>query len=211
MAQREGNYAIQARSAKKRFLTYDQQTLIRKFGLAWDEQYLYTVLLSRPYRLCRATGDMEKQVDGVWTDGNSFEEVMTLLDLLCDAREDRCLSGNWKSMQNFGLMFHQNLLEEQRDTAAERFDREPEIFRRGCQALGGKPVSGADMAYSIELFDGLPICVQFWHGDEEFRPRLRYLWDENANQYIRYETMYYAVSLLKTRILEGTTGTFLSN
>ena len=194
--ERKDNYAIQARDAKNRFLGYDQEKLIQKYGLKYDEEYLYTAMLSQPYRLHRKTGDMDKLADGLWQDANSFGEVMTLLDMLCDARDDRSVSGKWKSMQSFGLMFHRNLLEERRDPNADHFDRHPEQFHKGCLALGGKPVPGCDMGYGVELFDGLPVAVQFWHGDEEFFPRIRYLWDENALQYIRYETMHYAIPLV---------------
>jgi hypothetical protein len=197
-----GNYLLQARSAKQRFLSYDQQKLIQKFRLEWDETFLYTTLLGRKYRICRQTGDMDCLTDGGWADGNSYEEVMTLLDLLCDSRDDRFIAGRWKSMESFGLMFHQNLLQDERDPLAERFDREPEALRKAGLAIGGKPQAGADIAFVFEVFDGLPIVLQFWHGDEEFAPRIRWLWDENARMYIRYETMYFAVGLLRRRILE---------
>ena len=197
-----GNYLLQARSAKQRFLSYDQQKLIQKFRLEWDETFLYTTLLGRKYRTCRQTGDMDCLTDGGWADGNSYEEVMTLLDLLCDSRDDRFIAGRWKSMESFGLMFHQNLLQDERDPLAERFDREPEALRKAGLAIGGKPQAGADIAFVFEVFDGLPIVLQFWHGDEEFAPRIRWLWDENARMYIRYETMYFAVGLLRRRILE---------
>ena len=197
-----GNYLLQARSAKQRFLSYDQQKLIQKFRLEWDETFLYTTLLGRKYRICRQTGDMDCLADGGWADGNSYEEVMTLLDLLCDSRDDRFIAGRWKSMESFGLMFHQNLLQDERDPLAERFDREPEALRKAGLAIGGKPQAGADIAFVFEVFDGLPIVLQFWHGDEEFAPRIRWLWDENARMYIRYETMYFAVGLLRRRILE---------
>ena len=105
-------------------------------------------------------------------------------------------------MTDFGLMFHQNLLEERRDKTADLFDRNPEGFRRACAAMGGRAIPGADIGYAIELFDGLEIGVQFWHGDDEFYPRLRYLWDENALLYIRYETMHYVLPLLLRRITE---------
>ena len=59
------------------------------------------------------------------------------------------------------------------------------------------------MGYAVELFDGLKIGILFWAGDEEFTPRFRYLWDENADQYIRYETMFYAVDLLRQRLGRG--------
>ena len=64
-------------------------------------------------------------------------------------------------------------------------------------------MAGADLSFSFEVFDALPLAIQFWHGDDEFAPRLRYLWDENAKMYIRYETMYFAVGLLLRRIKEN--------
>lgn len=203
---RTDNYAIQAAQAKLRFLTYDQQRLIDKYALKADDSYLYTAMLSQPYRISRTTGDLEKLEGEAWVDGNTYEEVMTLLDLLCDAKENRSVSGNWKSLQSFGLLFHRGLLEERRNPHADYFDANPEAFHRGCLALGGKPVPSCDMGYAVELFDGLPVAVQFWHGDAEFFPRLRYLWDENALQYIRYETMHFAVGLVIRRIRQMGSG-----
>ena len=196
------NYQIQAAQAKARFLTYDQERLIKKFRLEHDDIYFYVNFLCKQYRVSRKTGDMEFRDGDAWRDGNTYEEVMTLLDMLCDSRDDRWISGRWSNMQSFGLQFHQNLLEEPRDPAAVYFDRDPERLRRACRALGGETIPGGDIGFSVELFDGLRIGVLFWAGDEEFSPRLRYLWDENAKQYIRYETMYFAVNLLMRRLRE---------
>lgn len=199
---RKNNYLIQAQQAKTRFLTYDQQKLIRKFDLQFDEQYLYVNLLCKQYRIDRVTGDLQRRDGAVWNDGNTYEEVMTLLDLLCDSRDDRCLAHTWQNMQTFGLQFHQNLLEERRDPTAERVDRNPQMLHRAAKALGAEAIAGGDIGYAFELFDGLKIGLLFWHGDDEFLPRIRYLWDANAKQYIRYETMYFAVDLLLRRIRE---------
>ena len=202
--ERRNNYLIQEQQAKERFLTYDQQKLIRKFGLQFDAEYLYVRLLCRLYRLSRTTGDLQRQEGGTWCDGNTYEEVMTLLDLLCGSRDDRSLSHRWQNMQTFGLQFHQNLLEEPRDPRAERFDRQPELLHLAARELGAEAISGGDIGYAFELFEGLKIGLLFWHGDDEFAPRIRYLWDENAKQYIRYETMYFAVNLLHRRLNEAT-------
>lgn len=199
---RKNNYLIQAQQAKTRFLTYDQQKLIRKFDLQFDEQYLYANLLCKQYRIDRVTGDLQRRDGAVWNDGNTYEEVMTLLDLLCDSRDDRCLAHTWQNMQTFGLQFHQNLLEERRDPTAERVDRNPQLLHRAAKAMGAEAIAGGDIGYAFELFDGLKIGLLFWHGDDEFLPRIRYLWDANAKQYIRYETMYFAVDLLLRRIRE---------
>ena len=200
--ERTNNYLIQAQQAKKRFLTYDQQKLINKFNLQADGQYLYMTLLRKAYRLCRATGDLERCVNGIWEDANTFEELLTLLDLLCDSRDDRFLTHRWQNMQTFGMQFHQNLLEERKDPVAMRFDHDPDYLHRAAKELGATVISGGDIGYAFDLFDGLQIGLLFWHGDEEFLPRIRYLWDENAKQYLRYETMYYAVNLLRRRIKE---------
>lgn len=200
--ERVNNYLIQVQQAKKRFLRYDQKKIIHKLKLKADEKYLYAKMLCKLYRLNRANGDLESWDGEAWQDSNTFEEVLTLLDLVCDSRENRYLSCRWKNMQSFGLMFHQNLLEKERDPWAERFQQDPEGLKRACLAMGGKVLPQGDVAYAIELFDGLRIAIQFWEGDEEFPPRLRFLWDENALMYIKYETMYYAVNLLMRRIGE---------
>ena len=199
---RKDNYLIQAQQAKQRYLTYDQTMLIRKFSLESDADYIYVNLLCIPYRLSRSTGDLQKKQAGQWVDGNSYEEVMTLLDLLCDSRDDRCISGTFQNMQSFGLHVHRNLLEDARDPFAEAIDADPALLHRAAAALGAKPLRGGDIGYAFELFDGLELGLLFWHGDDEFAPRVRYLWDTNARQYIRYETMYFAVSLLRRRIRE---------
>ena len=198
--ERVNNYLIQAAQAKARFLTYDQEKLIEKFGLEFDEDYLFVNLLGQRYRIGRANGNMEKRDGDLWLDGNSYEEVMTLLDLLCDSRDDRHLAHRWQNMQSFGLQFHQNLLEESRDAFAERIDHDPELLHRAAKLLGAQPIRGGDYGYAFPFFEGLKIGLLFWHGDEEFAPRVRYLLDENAKQYLRYETMWFAVTLLRRRI-----------
>ena len=197
--ERTNNYLLQAAQAKRHFLTYDQAALIRKLKLAYDDDYFYPVLFARKYRLSRSTGDLEREEKDGWQDANTHAEVMTLLDFVCDSREDRFVSGRFKNMADFGHAFHQSLLEE-RDPNAELFQSRPEDFRKACVALGGKPLPTGDIAYSIEVFDGLPLAVQLWFGDEEFPASLRFLWDENALMYLKYETMYYARELLLERL-----------
>lgn len=200
--ERKDNYLLQAQQAKRHFLTYDQNKLADKLNAKMDERYLYISFFNAPYRIHRQTVDIQRMKQDTWVDANSYEEVMTLLDLVCDSREDRWLTGRWKSMSDFGLQFHQNLLEEKKDALASRIDEDPDRYRKACKALRGRPVSNCDIGFAFGLFDGLEICVQFWHGDEEFFPRIRFLWDENALQYLRYETMYFAVGLLRRRLHE---------
>lgn len=202
MTEKRDNYKLQVLQAKQLFLTYDQQELISRCGLRHDEKYLYVTFLGDAYRICRHTGDMERLHQGSWVDGNGFGEVMTLLDWLCDSRADRYITGRWINIVSHGHFFHRNLQEEGEDPDAMFFDRHPEAFASACRTMGGTPMPGGDISYAIELVDGLCVLVQLWHGDEEFPPRLRLLWDENTTRYIRYETTWYAAGLLNRRLRE---------
>lgn len=197
--ERRNNYAIQARNARQLFLSYDQKALQEKLHLPADEDYFYTSFLGEPYRIARKTGDLERAKDGAWVDGNSFDETLSIFDLICDSKENRKISGIWKNMTDFGLQFHQNLMES-RDTLAEFAQRAPAEYRAALEKLGGRPLKGADIAYALPVFEDLELALFFWAGDEEFAPRMRYLWDENALAYIRYETMYYVLDCLRTRL-----------
>ena len=202
MEQRRNNYDIQASQAKKLFLTYDQQEIITRCRLAFDESHFYIRFLGSQYRINRQNGDVEREEAIGWQDANSFEEVMTILDWLCDSRKDRFIAGKWVNIVTQNHAIHRDLQEDGEDPLAVMFDKDPGGFDRACCALGGIRQSGADQSYVIELVDDLQILVQLWHGDEEFAPRLRLLWDENATRYIRYETTWYAAALLRQRLLE---------
>lgn len=200
MIETKNNYLIQAQQAKCAFLKLDQQTLIDKLKLSYDEEYLYPRMLGSDYRIHRETADISRRVGDAWVDGNTFEETMTLLDLVCDSKPERFLRRTMKLMQNFGLQFHQNLLEKPMDPFAEAIQHDPEGFRQGCMALGGRVEDTADIAYTMEIFDGLCLSIRFWEADEDFPSSIRWFWDENANMYIRYETMYFAIGLIERRI-----------
>ena len=172
--ERRDNYAITVQRAKALFLEYDQAALARKLKAELDESYLYTAFLSEPCRIHRTTGDISRFTQGSWVADNSFGLVLTLLDLVCDSREDRHPTGNWKNMRDFGHGFHQQML-EQRDPWAERFQENPQAFASACKRLGGEQYPLGDAAYSIPVFEDLNLLVQLWFGDEEFPAQLRYL------------------------------------
>lgn len=199
--ERRDNYAITAARVRQLFAEYDQQALARKVGAKLDGEYFYVDFLSERYRIHRLTGDISRFHGDAWVEANSFGEVLTLMDLICDSREDRHPTGNWRNMRDFGHGFHQQLL-EQRDPWAERFQEQPEMFAKACEALGGEKYPLGDVAYALPVFGDLRVLIQLWFGDEEFPAQLRYLWDENALQYLKYETMYYAVPLVLKRVQE---------
>ena len=127
--------------------------------------------------------------------GSRRTALLTIFDLLCDAKPGRHAAGTWRTTLDFGGQVHRGLLENEKPDALELlYDKDPARLRAACETLGGEALPGADVSYALPFFEDLRIAVQFWHGDEEFSPRLRFLWDAAADQYLRYETMYYALS-----------------
>ena len=199
--ERKNNYEIQAAQARTLFCARDLDAVAHEHGLRQEGQWLHLRLLGEPYRVSRRNGRIERGENGLWLPADGFDETLTIFDLLCDAKPGRRAAGDWKTTLDFGGQVHRGLMEPNRADALELlYDRRPELLERACLRLGGTPMAGADVSFSLPFFEELRIAVQFWHGDEEFSPRLRFLWDAAADQYLRYETMYYALSLLRTRL-----------
>lgn len=203
----ENNYDKLAGKARARFLTYDQEELIRRNRLEADGDWLYARLLDRDLRLGRRDAALEAREGGLWVPCVGYEEPMVLLDILCDSKPGRHALGGWKTTLDFGYGVHRALAENAPPTALERrFDSAPELLRARALAMGGRSTEGfggADLAFLLPFFQDLDLLVQFWHGDEEFSPRLRFLWDAGAGDYLRYETMYYALEMARRRLGEG--------
>ena len=199
--ERKNNYEIQAGQARKLFCAHDLDAVARAHGLRTDADFLYLHLLSEDYRVSRSSGHIARREGEAWLPADGFDETLTIFDLLCDAKPGRHAAGTWKTTLDFGGQVHRGLLENEKPDALELlYDKDPARLRAACETLGGEALPGADVSYALPFFEDLRIAVQFWHGDDEFAPRLRVLWDANADQYLRYETMYYAIGLLKSRL-----------
>lgn len=191
----QDNYKLQVEQATKTFLRFDQNRLIAKHNLAFDEDFLYTSLFSQSVRIDRRTGGMQVFRDG-WEDTYRFGLNMTVMDLLCDSLDNRRACGRMQSMAAFGLQFHSGLSEQMRSRDAEWMQEHAAEVRQNCEALGGVAVPMADICYDIPVFQDLKVRMQLWFADEEFPAKLSWFWDANALQYLHYETMYYALGYL---------------
>ena len=79
------------------------------------------------------------------------------------------------------------------DGRAARYDGHVEQLKKACVSLGGKPYFPGDAAFVFHVFPFLPLVFQFWESDEEFPPVLKFMWDENVLDYLRFETLYYVM------------------
>ena len=197
------NYALAAEQARKLFLDYDQERMIAKLGLPADSGYLYIRFLDLDYRIHRKTGMVEKREGtGPYVDGNSFNEVMTLFDVLCWSKEGARLSGQWVTLSCLGGGVHGGSLagsmyREEVAEIARWEDRLAEVLER----MGGVRMPKGEPGYVIPVFSFLPVYVQYWRGDEEFPPQLNLLWDANTTEFLHYETVYYLMNFLLQRLV----------
>ena len=194
------NYAITTARAAQLFLGYDSAAMAEKFDLPLDEEFLYITFVAAPYRVNRKTGLVER-LDGAQPAPAGFNESLTIYDVLCDSKPGCRLSGRYCRVNSLpGVAQTAGLGNDLFDSYAGRFDRDPAALARACEALGGTPLSGADVGYTLPLFPFLPVQLRFWRSDEEFPPSLQLLWDEYALQFMRYETTYYAAGHLFDRL-----------
>lgn len=200
------NYDLQVDIGKKIFLDYDQEMLIRRFGLAADEAWIYLTYMNTPCRICRKTGRIEEALtENIWSECRSFNTVMTIYDLLCYPKEKTApgLSGSWCPVSKFAVMGGPDALGFSKKYAALFQDHLPELSK-ACAALGGilqKKLAGADITCLIPVTPYFPVLLQFWEGDEEFPPKLMLLWDENSMSFLHFETTYYLQGDLLERLI----------
>lgn len=190
------NYDKQVELSRQLFLGYDLGEIRRKFAFPTGE-YLPVTFLGREYRVQAATGCVQKKAGAVWEETINFNEVMSIYDLLSNPYGKPEPSGTWQTVSDM------NRVKSGGKTLGTGLQDEGEVFRgkgaallQALTSLGGIPGQVGDVSAVLNVFEGLPIYVQFWDGDEDFAPRLRILWDGNTTRYIHFETTFYVTGHL---------------
>lgn len=199
----KSNYEIMRDSMQKKFLKYDQEHMIEKFNLKYDEDYLYIRFCKDWYRIHRRTGKVEGSADhfASCTDAG-YNETMSIFDVLCDSKEGCSLSGRFCNMDQLKERFVLPVR-----VAAFSFSRFAALMERpqclaGPVRLWAEKRTIGDVSYCLYPFDFLPMMLQFWNSDEEFPANLKIMWDENVLDYVRYETTFFIVSHMLSCIKE---------
>ena len=201
------NYDLQVDMAKKIFLQYDQELLIRKFSLEASETHLCLTYLNTPYRIHRGNGGVEEYGEDQWQECRDYSTVMTIYDLLCFHKGETlpALSGQWCTVGTFIVA---GITETEGFTRryAKCFDGQLEKLKTACQMLGGTiqpQMAGADLTCKFQVTPFFPVLLQFWEGDEDFPPKLLILWDRHTDQFLHFETTFYLQGDLLHRLKSG--------
>lgn len=201
----ENNYEILAEEARKLFLKYDQEHLIRFHKLEADDTYLYLTYLNHRVRIERKSGLVEKQsLQGDFQPCN-FNGILTIYDYLCYSSGQAVkpvMSGIWASVSDLGGIigaYHDSSLKSEKEL--QNYMGMGEKLQQACQKLGATP-SGmkGDVSMLIPVFEDVSVSFQYWDGDDEFLPNYHMLMDKNICQLMHYETVWYMIMDIKEQL-----------
>lgn len=191
------NYDLALEKAQADFLQYDIAPMVKKYGLVQDGAYTYIPFLRNDYRISRQTGQVERLCGSTSPVPAGYNESMTIFDVLGYAKPDATLSGEFSSvMQLKGVAKSANPGGNMFQKHAQLFAGRCAVLKRACEELGGIPYPVGEVAYQLPLFDFLPVLLQFWDADEEFDAELIIKWDNNALDFMHFETTFFATGHL---------------
>ena len=198
------NYDLQVDIGKKIFLEWDQETIIHKFNLEADKNYIYLTYLNALCRINRQTGGIEEQRENHWQECRDFSTVMTAYDLLCFHKGENApaLFGQWCSVGTFVITGVTQTDTFTKEYAAFFNGRLAEL-KKAAQKMGGvvlPSLAGADLTCRFPVTPFFPVLLQFWEEDEEFPPKLMLLWDRNTGSFMHFETTFYLQGDLLSRL-----------
>ncbi|NCB94008.1 MAG: DUF3786 domain-containing protein [Clostridia bacterium] len=201
----ESNYEKMKNNMSKEFLRYDQESMIQKFSLEYDEQFLYITFVERKYRIDRMNGKVTWSNDSFQTENAAdYNEAMTIYDVLCYSKADCHLKNEWVNIGSFSTI-QGGTLQRGNDFfhgSGRYFDGKSDILKAACEKLNGRITTRGDVAYELDLFPFMPVVLRFWDSDDEFPASLQILLDKNTLDYMHYETLMFAITHLLNRVKE---------
>ncbi len=195
------NYDFALLKAQSDFLKYDISPMAKKYGLRQDQRHTYISFLGDDYRICMQTGCIELLHENASPTPAGYNEAMTIYDVLCYAKGNAELAGEYASVMELkGVAKSANPGGDMFQAYADLFAGRVMELRRACESLGATSYPIGEVACQIPMFDFLPVLLQFWDADDEFRGKLVVKWDLNTLDFMHFETTFYALSCLLRKI-----------
>lgn len=185
------NYDQMLALGQRLFLEWNQDQMIRRYHLGSDEHSLYLRFLGQLHRIDRRSAGVVNLATG---QPAGFTAALSIFDYLCRDNALPGMSGQWRAANAL-----KHVAQSSPNTTslhqpqADRLQNHIPALRQALPAVSAAPFPQGDAACVFPVFDGFNAVFQFWEGDEEFPPSVRFLWDENALSYLRYETLYYVM------------------
>ncbi len=194
------NYELARDRAQAYFLQFDQDAIIRRWDLQFDDVYLFVEFLGRKYGICRKSGEVFRLFDGKQA---GFSEVLSIFDLLCHTGKDAFITGRFAPVNSLrGRPVAAGVDTPFYDKTAVYLERNMDAFKAACTALGGEPVAMGDVGFRFPVFSDLQAIMKFYESDDEFPASITFLWDENTLSFMYYETVFYVAGFILKAICE---------
>lgn len=81
-----------------------------------------------------------------------------------------------------------------------KYGRHPEGILAALERFPGKRVEQGDIGIVLETFEGVPVLITLWRGDEEFGPEVNMLFDKNITQIFCTEDIVVLAGILASLI-----------
>ncbi|MCQ2500821.1 MAG: DUF3786 domain-containing protein [Lachnospiraceae bacterium] len=187
---------IQWEMVTNRFLSYDQEQIIRIFDLDHDEENLYIDFMGRRYRIGRKTGlmfDGDRQA--------SLDETVSVYELLTNSDHKPFLTGKWESIAS--------LCTNTTDTSLGRyidylkpFNEDAELMQKTLLEMGAVPASKGDVSAILTIYPNIPVWIQYWVADDEFPASVQFLFDGGIADHYRWSLLWNLMTMITDRMLE---------
>ncbi len=171
----------------------DPNEVSKRAKVEWKERGYLVPFLDELYLV-----DLKGEFIAVKGKGVSPELQVAVLEYLVGAKELEP-SGRWVSLKDLkgGRGFAQSH-PLPLELVLRRYGNDPDGFRDKGLALGGEPASYGDLSFILRALPRIPVLLIFWRGDEEFPPRLNFLFDLTASQHMRLDALYgLAIEVIK--------------
>jgi hypothetical protein len=91
------------------------------------------------------------------------------------------ISGEWIDFRQLdgGQGYYPTFKKRVIDTIKRKYGANPEALLKLSERFKAKREESADTSVCLEVFEGVPVLLQVWKGDEEFGPEANILFDRN--------------------------------
>ncbi len=179
-----------------RFLSYDQEKMIRIFGLEHDEEKILIDFCGRSYRIDRRSGlmyDGERQA--------SIDETVSVYEMLTNSEHVPFVTGQWESIAS--------LCTNTTDTSLGRyieylkpFKDDTSLMQKVLLEMGAEPANKGDASAILTVYPGVPVWFQYWAADEEFPASIQFLFDKEITEHFRWSLLWNLMTMITDRMLE---------
>ncbi|MFH1855960.1 MAG: DUF3786 domain-containing protein [Candidatus Omnitrophota bacterium] len=94
------------------------------------------------------------------------------------------IAGEWVSFKEMdgGMPYYPAFKKRTIDVILKEYGTKPEFLLEVSRRFKSEKVELADASIVLEVFEGVPVLITLWRGDEEFSPEVNMLFDKSIKE-----------------------------